>query len=123
VKYQLAEKHIDIDEQYIRYLEGGVPSTKPILFIHGWAVGREPYQEALNILCQHHQVIAPELPGFGASGSRSNWDYNKYADFLIAFLDKLNISKVALSWAFLRRRNCCHTSSINPKPSRESHIS
>jgi len=94
VKFQLVEKHINVDEHYIRYFEGGVVSSaKPILFIHGWAVGTEPYQEALNILCQHYQVIAPELPGFGTSGSRSDWDYNKYAEFLIAFLDKLRMKK------------------------------
>ncbi len=63
MKYQLAEKHIDVNEHHIRYLEGGVVSNaKPISFIHGWAVGTEPYQEALNSLSQHYQVIAPELP-------------------------------------------------------------
>ncbi len=94
MKYQLAEKHIDVNEHHIRYLQGGVVSSaKPIVFIHGWAVGTEPYQEALTSLCQHYQVIAPELPGFGTSGSRADWDYNKYANFLIAFLAKLNIKK------------------------------
>lgn len=93
---QLIEKQLSVNEHSIRYLEGGIASdSEPILFLHGWGVGVEPYQEILNILCQRYQVIAPELPGFGkTSHSNLNWDYNDYAMFLITFLNILSIKKV-----------------------------
>lgn len=93
---QIIEKQLSVNEHSIRYLEGGIASDcERILFLHGWGVGIEPYQEILNILCQRYQVIAPELPGFGkTSHSNLNWDYNDYAKFLITFLNILNIKKV-----------------------------
>jgi pimeloyl-ACP methyl ester carboxylesterase len=98
VSYQFIEKQIYVNEHKIFYLEGGIASNKePILFIHGWAVSVEPYQEIINVLCQRYQVIAPALPGFGKSeGDVFNWNYNEYATFLIAFLQILNIKKVHL---------------------------
>jgi len=98
VTYQFLEKQVYVNEHSISYLEGGIASSsEPILFLHGWAVGTQPYQEILNVLCQRYKVIAPELPGFGKSSkSKLNWDYNDYANFLIAFLKILNIKKIHL---------------------------
>lgn len=99
MSYQLLEKHLFVNEHDIFYLEGGTSaaSNVPILFIHGWGVAIEPYQEILNTLSYHHQVIAPVLPGFGkSSNSQSNWDYDDYAQIIKAFLAALNISKVHL---------------------------
>lgn len=97
MSYQLIEKQVDVNEHSISYLEGGVPASTPILFVHGWSVSTEPYQEFLNALSQRYQVIAPVLPGFWrSSGSQLNWDYNDYANFLISFLNKLNLKKVHL---------------------------
>lgn len=99
MSYQLSKKQLLVNEHNIFYLEGGTlaASNVPILFIHGWGVSIEPYQEILNRLSYHHQVIAPVLPGFGkSSNSQSNWDYHDYAQVIKGFLDNLNISKVHL---------------------------
>lgn len=96
--YQFIEKQVYVNELKISYLEGGIATTsEPILFLHGWGVGIEPYQEVINSLCGSYQVIAPYLPGFGkSSGSDLNWNYDNYANFIISFLNKLNIKKVHL---------------------------
>ncbi|HCF30199.1 MAG TPA: alpha/beta hydrolase, partial [Cyanobacteria bacterium UBA11049] len=98
MKYQFVEKQVYVNGYKLSYLEGGITSnSEPILFIHGWGVSVEPYQEIINVLCQRHKVIAPALPGFGRSdGDRIDWDYDKYANFLLAFLQKLDINKVHL---------------------------
>lgn len=98
MKYQFSEKQIFVNDENICYVEGGIASNlTPILFLHGWGVGIDPYQEVLNAMCQRHKVIAPYLPGFGkSSGASSTWDYNDYANFIIAFLDKLQLKKVHL---------------------------
>lgn len=98
VSYELAEKQVYVDKQIIFYLEGGIAtSSEPILFIHGWGVGIQPYQEVLNVLCKRYQLIAPALPGFNQSSDyQLNWDYNDYANFIISFLQALKIKKVHL---------------------------
>jgi len=98
VTYQFIEKQVYVNELKISYLEGGIATTsEPILFLHGWGVGIEPYQEVVDSLCGSYQVIAPYLPGFGkSSGSDLNWNYDNYANFIISFLNKLNIKKVHL---------------------------
>lgn len=96
MSYRFIEKQVYVNEYKICYLEGGTASnSEPILFIHGWGVSIEPYQELIDVLCQRYKVIAPALPGFGKSdGDKLNWNYDKYADFLVAFLQTLQIEKV-----------------------------
>ena len=93
--YQFIKKQVYVNEYKICYLEGGIASNlEPILFLHGWGVSIEPYQEILNVLCKQYKIIAPALPGFGKSeGNEANWDYEKYANFLLNFLQKLEIKK------------------------------
>lgn len=96
MSYQFIEKQVYVNGCNICYLEGGMASdSEPILFIHGWGVSIEPYQELIDVLCQRYKVIAPALPGFGKSGGdQIAWNYDKYAKFLLAFLQTLEIEKV-----------------------------
>lgn len=97
MSYQFSEKQVDVNGYKICYLEGGISTSEPILFLHGWGVATEPYQEVINVLCDRYKVIAPALPGFGKSeGEKLKWDYEKYANFLLAFLEKLDIKKIHL---------------------------
>ena len=63
----------------------------PVLFMHGWAVGRHAYKRALNRLVRLGcQVYAPALPGFGGSASPcpgEDCDLGGYAAWLDAFLE------------------------------------
>lgn len=96
MKSQFIEKQVDFGDCRIYYLEGGLASSSaPILFLHGWSVSTEPYQEVLNILSERYQIIAPELPGFNKSTPPEFVrDYDEYAKFLRKFLNYLNIEKV-----------------------------
>jgi 2-hydroxy-6-oxonona-2,4-dienedioate hydrolase len=93
----LIENQIHITGCNISYFTGGPThsGTAPILFIHGWAVSVEPYQELLSALAQRHQIIAPYLLGFGKStGPQSVWNYDDYAHVLIDFINALNLPQV-----------------------------
>ncbi len=95
---QLLAKQVDLGDFKTSYWEGGLASNSaPILFLPGWAVSVETYQESLQALCQRYQVIAPELPGFCKSTSSGNLqDYDDYAKHIIAFLKRLKIKKAHL---------------------------
>lgn len=90
------EKQIYLSDSHIYYLEGGKATNSiSILFIHGWAVSLEPYQENLNILSQRYHIIAPYLPGYGKSTApHFVKDYSDYAELLIDFLKALDFHKV-----------------------------
>jgi pimeloyl-ACP methyl ester carboxylesterase len=94
--YQLVKKQVHLNQQNIYYLQGGMQlNTETILFLHGWGVGIQPYQEILNILCNRYRVIAPELPDFNQSiGTELNWQYTDYAEIIRNFLKALNIERV-----------------------------
>jgi pimeloyl-ACP methyl ester carboxylesterase len=96
VKSKLIVKKVDLDNCCISYYEGGITSNlEPILFIHGWGVLVEPYQESLNILSERYQVIAPVLPGLGNSTAPEKiQNSNDYAKIIGNFVKKLNLKKV-----------------------------
>jgi pimeloyl-ACP methyl ester carboxylesterase len=95
---QFTEKKIDFKDYSISYLERGNASTlAPIVFLHGWGISVESYQESLNLLAERYQVIAPYLPGFNKSTSpKFLRDYNDYAQCIIDFVNTLNLKKVHL---------------------------
>ncbi|MBD2124344.1 alpha/beta fold hydrolase [Trichocoleus sp. FACHB-262] len=98
MKTQLIEKQIHFAGCNVSYLIGGpITATPPILFVHGWGVSVEPYQEMLSLLAQRYRVIAPYLPNLGkTTGPKSVWNYDDYTQFLIDFINILNLEKVHL---------------------------
>jgi pimeloyl-ACP methyl ester carboxylesterase len=98
VKNQLVEKQVYLEEYRLSYWEGGLGSNSvPLLFLPGWSVSVETYQESLTALSGRYQLIAPDLPGFCKSTSpKFLQDYDDYGACIISFLDRLNIQKVHL---------------------------
>ncbi|HEY9879802.1 MAG TPA: alpha/beta hydrolase [Leptolyngbyaceae cyanobacterium] len=95
---QLTSHRVDLPRCRIFYQQGGSQSSStPILFLHGWGISVEPYQEILQLLAQEHAVLAPDLPSFARSSySGLIPDYEGYAEFLHLFLEALNIQQVHL---------------------------
>ncbi|MBE9155967.1 alpha/beta hydrolase [Nodosilinea sp. LEGE 06152] len=97
-RFQLDEHSVELENCSIFYTQGGLKSDSvPILFLHGWGISAVPYHEVLNLLAQHHFVIAPDLPSFARSPYPNLIaDYDGYAKFLLSFLDALNLQQVHL---------------------------
>ena len=95
---KLTRKQMYLAGYTVNYWEGGVLSnTDPILFLHGWGLSVEAYLENLNLLCKRYRVIAPDLLGFGKSSDpKSIWNIKDYAQFTIAFAQRLNLRNVHL---------------------------
>lgn len=96
LKSQLLSHRVDLKDCSIFYQHSGLESSStPILFLHGWGISTEPYYEVLEQLRQQHSVIAPDLPSFGRSSySQLIPDYDSYAQFLLLFLEALNLKQV-----------------------------
>jgi pimeloyl-ACP methyl ester carboxylesterase len=92
----VAGKFIRIDSRNIRYIDAG--SGMPLVFIHGFGSSIFSWRKNLGPISKHHRVCAPDLPGFGYSDKPLDADYtiDAYADFIIQFMDKLQIKKAVL---------------------------
>lgn len=98
MKYALVEKQINLPNYRLSYLEGGNPfSLSTILFLHGWSISIEPYQNNLNKLAERHRIIAPYLPGFSKSTTpKLLQSYNDYAQCILEFVKVLELKQLHL---------------------------
>jgi len=91
----VTEHRIDIRGCQVAYQRGG--KGEPLLLLHGMD-GRASWDSVLPRLTEHHDVILPDHPGFGASGS-GEW-IDGMADlalFTLDFLDALQIEQCHLA--------------------------
>ena len=99
----------------VRYYDEGHGDA--VLFLHGWGVEASLYMPILERLTAKFRVVAPDLPGFGASDEPdSPWCTDDYVDFILEFLEKLGINecvpighshggRVILNWLSRPARN------------------
>ena len=89
-------KFVQIDSKKIRYVDSG--SGLPLVFIHGFGASIYSWRKNLGPISKHHRVCAPDLPGFGYSDKPLDADYtiDAFADFIIQFMDKLQIKQAVL---------------------------
>lgn len=96
LKSKLVERRIVLENCSIFYRQSEPKSSLiPILFLHGWGISTEPYQEVLELIAQERTVIAPDLPSF----ARSSYphlipDYDTYAKLILEFIEALNLEQV-----------------------------
>lgn len=86
---------IIIDDIKINYKESG--QGKAVVILQGWGTSLGLYDSVANTINSHYRVIQVDFPGFGDSMEPSKpWDVNDYVDFVLKFLDKLDIKEVSL---------------------------
>lgn len=92
----VAGEFIQIDSRKIRYIDAG--SGIPMVFIHGFGASIYSWRKNLVPIAEYHRVCAPDLPGFGFSDKPLDADYSidAYADFIIQFMDGLQLKEAVL---------------------------
>ncbi|HUD05931.1 MAG TPA: alpha/beta hydrolase [Candidatus Saccharimonadales bacterium] len=74
------------------YVDAG--KGKVILILHGWGDQADGLKQLRADLSEEYRVIAPDLPGFGATEKpTSAWGLTDYAEFMNHFLGKLKIEE------------------------------
>lgn len=65
-----------------------------VLLLHGWGDSAKGLRGLFDSLSKNYQVLAVDLPGFGATQApKSAWDLDDYSNFLKNLLSKLNLSQ------------------------------
>ena len=86
---------IRINGMNIDYYDRGAGDT--VLFLHGWGTDHRSFFRFLEGMSGFFRVVAPDLPGFGGSDEPpSGWSVREYADFVVDFLKKLEISEAIM---------------------------
>lgn len=78
----------------IRYLTGG--TGEPLLLLHGFGADKSNWTRVAGELADDYRVIAPDLPGFGASDRPEDADYSvaAQAERVHAFVEALDLDAV-----------------------------
>jgi pimeloyl-ACP methyl ester carboxylesterase len=78
-----------------RYRRAG--SGTPLVLVHGFLGGSQQWLPEIEFLSPHFDVIAPDLPGFGAACEAAGCaSIEEMADSVIALLDSLEIWSLCL---------------------------
>lgn len=86
---------INIDGLDLNYICEG--QGKNIIILHGWGANIQTVLSIHNHLKDRFKVYTLDLPGFGESDKpKEVWGSHEYADFVKAFIDKMEIEEVIL---------------------------
>ncbi len=79
------------------YLEAGEPGGLPVVGLHGLGATNASLLPTVWDLAADHHVVAPDLPGHGASAAPlARYDARFFAEWLTAFLDDREIDRAVL---------------------------
>ena len=75
-----------------------VGTGPPVILIHGFMGMAYDWRANVEQLGKHFHVYAPDLPGFGFSDKPLDFGYtsNRYAEFVVSFLDKYKLKRAVL---------------------------
>jgi pimeloyl-ACP methyl ester carboxylesterase len=92
----MQEKAVIINNLRINYKTTG--SGPVILILHGWSSSSDSWIKAMEHLSRvGYQIICPDLPGFGKSGTPAeSWDTDDYMEWLSGLIGVLKLDKFIL---------------------------
>lgn len=93
----LTEKNIQANGINVSYVEEGVSTGVPLIFIHGFPFNKEMWSAQLTALSDSHRCIAYDVRGHGNSeAGAAQFSIPQFADDLFSFLDALKIDKAII---------------------------
>lgn len=74
----------------LSYLHAGDPAAPTVLLLHGFPNSSRGFRDVIPTLAAHAEVIAPDLPGFGASDLLPSTSFAAFAEVIAELLDHLS---------------------------------
>jgi pimeloyl-ACP methyl ester carboxylesterase len=92
---RLTESTVQLSNGSIHYLTSG--EGEPVVLLHGWPQTSFCWRKVMQLLPPGLRVIAPDLPGLGASTNlRSTFDKKSLARDIVEFCESLGLSSYHL---------------------------
>lgn len=87
---------LNVNNVNIAYDQCGSGDTT-LLFVHGWCINKEYWNEQKKYFCDKFKVVTLDLPGFGQSGkNRTDWSFEQYANDINEFIKTAHLKNVIL---------------------------
>ena len=84
------------DHVRLAYHETGSGSP-PLVFLHGWGGNHGHFEHLRALFADHHQVLAPDLRGFGSSDQPpAGYEVEELADDLLWMCERRGIENAVL---------------------------
>jgi abhydrolase domain-containing protein 6 len=106
----LVQKAVQVGDMTWPYLEGGGPSGKPLVLVHGFGGDKDNWSFYAPYLKAHYRLIFPDLPGFGENDRSMEPDHSigaqaaRLCDFLTALgIDKCHLGGNSMGGAIALR--------------------
>ncbi|WP_220803065.1 alpha/beta fold hydrolase [Pseudomonas sp. NCCP-436] len=93
----LSSRQLRVADLNIHYYQGGLPKGETLVLLHGFAADKDNWLRFSRHLTDRYQVIALDLPGFGASERPTgSYDVGTQAERLAGILDALQLERIHL---------------------------
>jgi pimeloyl-ACP methyl ester carboxylesterase len=102
-----------IEGMRVRYVRSG--AGPPVLLVHGIVSSIYTWRELLPVLARHHDVVAHDLPGFGASDQPANLSGEIYPNVLLRLMEQLAIPRAAIVGHSLGGAAACMFAAQHPE--------
>lgn len=88
---------VDVDGQTLAYRALG--SGPAVLLLHGWPTSSHLWRDVMPAIARRNRVVAPDLPGFGASSKPADvrYDFEFFGRALDGLLEALEIDELAIA--------------------------
>ena len=86
---------ITVDNLEINYIKQG--TGRNVLILPGWGTTVETYKTLIDCISTYRTVYCLDMPGCGLSEEPKNvWNLDKYVEFILKFIQELNIQELDL---------------------------
>ncbi len=93
-------RSMEIQGVEIAYREAGDPSQPAMLLLHGFPTSSHMFRNLIPVLGTRYHVIAPDYPGYGASGAPAvedfDYSFDTFADIVGELVERMEVSSYAL---------------------------
>jgi pimeloyl-ACP methyl ester carboxylesterase len=86
-------ERVTVDGVSLSVSRAGDKAAPALLLMHGVPNSSRMFRAVIPELSEYCRIIAPDLPGFGASDVIENASFERFADLVEALLDRLGVEK------------------------------
>lgn len=94
--FQKLQKVTRIGDSFVSYVDEG--AGDPVILLHGIPSWGYMWHGVIPELSRSHRVLAPDLPGFGFSDKRDNFDRSiaRQAEWIDQWMEQLGLERAAI---------------------------